>query len=158
MARLTNKDHLTEIERAIEAEVRNRPPIYEPTPAAPQSVIAPAIAMPDYVEHSEGATEIGKLSAEAIVREYEIAAKAIEAMGEELINLARQCEAMTRNAFAVNEELKQAAAGYREEAKRVFVHIENCSQLTVEVSKACADLRERIAASPPADRLRPKNK
>jgi len=54
-------------------------------------------------------------------------------MGEELINLARQCEAMTRNAFAVNEGLEQAAARYREEAKRVFVHIENCSLLT-----ACA--------------------
>jgi len=51
-------------------------------------------------------------------------------MGEELINLARQCEAMTRNAFAVNEGLEQAAARYREEAKRVFVHIENCSLLT----------------------------
>jgi hypothetical protein len=71
MVPLTNKDHFTEIERAIEAEVRNRPSIYEPTPVAPQSVIAPAIAMPDYVEHSEGATETGKLSAEAIVREYE---------------------------------------------------------------------------------------
>jgi hypothetical protein len=150
MVRLTNKDHdhLTDIERAIEAEVRNRPPIHEPTPAAPPSVIAPAMAMPDYVEHSEGATEIGKLSAEAIVREYEIAAKAIEAMGTELINLARQCEAMTRNAFAVNDELKQAAARYRKEAKRVFVYIENCSLLTEKVRKACADLTERIAAEP----------
>jgi hypothetical protein len=69
-------------------------------------------------------------------------------MGTELINLARQCEAMTRNAFAVNDELKQAAARYRKEAKRVFVYIENCSLLTEKVRKACADLTERIAAEP----------
>jgi ATP-dependent DNA ligase len=31
--------------------------------------------MPEYVQHREGATEIGKLSAEAIVGEYEAAAK-----------------------------------------------------------------------------------
>ena len=61
--------------------------------------------MPDYVEHSDGATEIGKLSAEAVVREYEAAAKDIEALGVELIEKARQCEAMTREALTVSEEL-----------------------------------------------------
>ena len=52
---------LTDIERAIEAEVRNMTPGHE----ALTSEVAPAMAMPDYVEHREGATEIGKLSAEA---------------------------------------------------------------------------------------------
>jgi hypothetical protein len=75
MVRSLGKDHLTEIERAIEAEVRNRPPLHEPNHATAPTVSAPAMAMPDYVEHSAGATEIGKLSAEAVVREYEIAAK-----------------------------------------------------------------------------------
>src|SRR6202158_4809675 len=80
---------LTDMEREIEAEVRNRPPVHEPRPVklAPPTVGAPALAMPDYVEHRDGATEIGKLSAEAVVREYEAAAKEIEAMGAELIEL-----------------------------------------------------------------------
>ena len=55
--------------------------------------------MPDYVEQNDGATEIGKLSAEAVVREYEAAAKDIEALGVELMEQARQCEAMTREAL-----------------------------------------------------------
>src|ERR1700730_16991683 len=78
---------LTDMEREIEVEVRNRPPVHEPGPVnlAPPGVGAPALAMPDYVEHRDGATEIGKLTAEAIVREYEAAAKDIEAMGAELI-------------------------------------------------------------------------
>jgi len=145
MVRSTSKDALTEIERAIEAEVRNRPPFYEPNPAAHPRVNAPAMAMPDYVEHSAGATEIGKLSAEAVVREYEIAAKEIEAMSAELIELVKQCETVTRGAITVTEELKETAGRYREEAKRVFLQIENCSQVTAEVRKVCTELRDKIA-------------
>ena len=68
---------MTDIEREIEAEFRKGLPVHEPRPAnfASPSVVAPDLAMPDYVEHHEGATEIGKLSAEAVVREYEAAAK-----------------------------------------------------------------------------------
>jgi hypothetical protein len=146
MVRSPGKDPLTEIERAIEAEVRNRPPVHQPNPAAPPTVNAPAMGMPDYVEHSAGATEIGKLSAEAVVREYEIAAKEIEVMGAELIDLVRQCEVVTRNALTVTEDLKETAGRYREEAKRVFRQIENCSQVTAEVRSICTELREKIAA------------
>ena len=132
---------LTDIERAIEAEVRNIAPAHE----VPTSEGALARAMPDYVEHREGATEIGKLSAEAVVREYESAAKEIEATGADLMDLVRQCETMTRNALAVTEQLKETAGRYREEAKRVFLEIENCSEVTAEVRKTCTELREKIA-------------
>ena len=52
---------------------------------------------------------------------------------------------MTRDALLVIEELKETAAQYREEAKRVFHQIENCSLLTAEVRKTCAEMKERIA-------------
>jgi hypothetical protein len=151
---------LTDMEREIEAEVRNRLPLHEPRPVnyTPPRVSAPALAMPDYVEHRDGATEIGKLSAEAVVREYEAAAKDIEAMGAELIERAKQCEAVTRDALAVTEELKETAERYREEAKRVFVQIESCSLATAEVRKTCAELKEKLAASGTIDRLKPKKK
>ena len=87
MAQSTMERFLTDVEGAIEAELRKRPPVHAPRPAnvVPPSLSAPALAMPDYVEHRKGATEIGKLSAEAVVQEYEVAAKEIEAMGAELI-------------------------------------------------------------------------
>ena len=146
MVRPPYKDPLTEIERAIEAQVRNRSPGHELNSTKPPTVTAPAIAMPDYVEHSAGATEIGKLSAEAVVREYEIAAKEIEVMGTELINLVKHCETVTRDAIAVTEELKETAGRYREEAKRVFQQIENCSQVTAEVRNICNELRDKITS------------
>jgi hypothetical protein len=46
----------------------------------------------------------------------------------------------------VNEEPKETAGRYREEAKRVFRQIENCSQATAEVRNICTELREKIAA------------
>jgi hypothetical protein len=106
------------------------------------------MSIPDYVEHRDGATEIGKLSAEAVVREYEAAAKEIEEMGGELIERVKQCEVMTRNALAVNEEMKETAARYREEAKRIFLQIENCTMMTAEVRKTCTELKEKIASPP----------
>lgn len=145
MVRSLGNDHLNEIERAIAAEVRNSPLVTESNLGAAPTVSAPAMAMPDYVEHSAGATEIGKLSAEAVVREYEIAAKEIEVMGKELMDLVKQCEDVTRDALTVTEELKETARRYREEAKRVFQQIEKCSQVTAEVRNICNDLREKIA-------------
>ena len=50
--------------------------------------------MPDYVEHKEGVNQVGKLSAEAVVREYDAAVKEIEALGAELTEAAKKCEAM----------------------------------------------------------------
>jgi predicted nucleic acid-binding Zn-ribbon protein len=55
---------------------------------------------------------------------------------------------MTRNALAVTEELKDTARRYREEAKRVFLQIENCSQVTAEVRQTCTELKEKIALKP----------
>ena len=146
MARPTRDQVLTDIQREIEAEL-SRPPAHVSSPdgVTPPTVAAPTIAMPEYVEHRDGATEIGKLSAEAVVSEFEAAAKEIDAMGAQLIERVKQCEAMTRDAFRVSKELKDVAARYREEAKRVFHQIENCSLITAEVSKACSELKEKIA-------------
>jgi hypothetical protein len=148
------------MEREIQAEIRSRPPIHEPRSAqfAPPTVGAPALAMPDYVEHRDGATEIGKLSAEAVVREYEATAKEIEAMGAEVVERVRQCEAMTRDALAVTEELKEIAGRYREEAKRAFDHIESCSLVVAEARKTCSELKDKIAVSLSADKLKQKRK
>jgi hypothetical protein len=138
---------LVDLEREIEAQVRRNPPGREQHPAnfSTATVRAPSLAMPDYVEHREGATEIGKLTAEAIVREYETAAKEIEGMGTQLIDCVKHCEAMTRDALVAIEEMKETAARYRDEAKRIFLQIEACTLMTAEVRKTCTELKEKIA-------------
>jgi hypothetical protein len=61
--------------------------------------LAPPV--PEYVSHRERATEIGKPSAEAIVQEYETAAKEIEAMGEIVKAMVQRCEQLTSSASAM---------------------------------------------------------
>ena len=158
MAQSTIGQVLTNIEREIQAEVQNRPPVQEPRRVdfAPPMAGAPDLAMPHYVEHRDGATEIGKLSAEAVVREYEAAAKDIEALGVELVETVKQCEAMSRDALAAMDELKETANHYRDEAKRVFLQIENCSLMTAEVRKICGELREKITVPVTIDRSKMK--
>jgi hypothetical protein len=141
--------NMVDLEREIEAEVRNRASVREPRPSlVPARTRTPTLSMPEYVEHREGTSEIGRLSAEAVVREYESAAKEIEAMGVELIERVKQCEAMTRDALAATKEMKETAKRYREEAKRIFLQIEDCSLMTEEVRKTCTALKARIAAPP----------
>src|SRR5689334_10636975 len=89
--------------------------------------------MPDYVEHKEGVNQVGRLSAEAVVREYDAAVKEIEALGAELTEAAKKCEAMVSGVHSMVNQIKELAANYREEGKRYFLQIEECSLTASEV-------------------------
>lgn len=93
-------------------------------------VNAPSLSMPDHVEQRDGTVNIGQLSAEAVVRGYEAAAKEIEAMGAEVL-----------------EGVNETAARYREEAKRILLEIQNCSSVTTEVRRLCAEMKNKIATT-----------
>ena len=112
-----------------------------PLPKAPSYRLQP---MPDYVAHQEGVPRVGALSAEAIVRDYETAAKEIETMGAELISAARKCEEMTTQVHSAFAYMQDTAKAYREEAKKIFQRIEECSKLTQEVYKICETLKHKI--------------
>ena len=107
----------------------------------------PKGSMPDYVEHKEGVNQVGRLSAEAVVREYEAAVKEIEALGAELTEAAKKCEAMGAGVHSMVTEIQELAANYREEGKRYFLQIEECSLTTSEVRTVCEALKKKIAAS-----------
>jgi hypothetical protein len=100
--------------------------------------------MPDYVEHREGVSRVGQLTAEAVVRDYEAAAKEIEAMGTELISAAKKCEAMTGEVHTAIAFMRDTAASYREEAKKIFLRIEECALFTEDVRKTCETVKRRM--------------
>ena len=107
--------------------------------------------MPDYVEHQEGVSRVGALSAEAVVRDYEAAAKEIESMGAELIDAAKRCEAMTAEVHNAIAYMRDTASAYREEAKKIFKRIEDCAMFTQDVRKTCEDVKRRMAEGTPAN-------
>jgi hypothetical protein len=131
---------LEELEREI-----NNSPIGPLRPRVPVRAVSP---MPDYVEHRNGVNEVGRLSAEAVVREYEAAVKEIEALGSELQEAAKKCEAMVAGVHGVVAEIKEFAAGYRDQGKRYFLQIEAVSLMTAEVRDTCEILKKKIAATP----------
>lgn len=105
---------------------------------------APSGPMPDYVEHEEGVTRVGALTAEAVVRDYEAAAKEIEAMGTELVSAAKRCEAMTAEVHNAIAFVRDTAASYREEAKKIFKRIEECAIMTEQVRKTCESVKLKM--------------
>jgi len=104
--------------------------------------------MPDYVEHREGVSQVGSLSAEAVVREYEAAAKEMDAMGADLISAAQKCEAMTAEVHKTIGLVQETATAYREDAKKMFTRIEECALLSEQVRKTCEEMRNKIASVP----------
>jgi signal transduction protein with GAF and PtsI domain len=133
--------NVNEIEGDIHEAMLQRPQHIQAVESMPR-----VLAVPDYVNHREDATEIGKLSAEAIVREYEVTAKEIEAMGEFIREMAQRCDQLTTSASAMLKDIKATAARYRKEGKRIFNEIESCSSATDEVRQLCETFRDRITA------------
>jgi hypothetical protein len=143
-APLLNPD---DIERDIGDVIQSsnrRPPAIRIVPN--NDLPLPKGPMPDYVEHKEGVNQVGKLSAEAVVREYDAAVKEIEALGTELAEAASKCEVMVAGVHATVAEIKELAANYRDEGKRYFLQIEECSLMTSEVRMVCEALKKKIAA------------
>ncbi len=81
------------------------------------------------------------------MRDYEAAAKEIEAMGAELISAAKKCEAMTAEVHTAIGYMRDTAAAYREEAKKIFKRIEDCAMLTEDVRKTCETIKRRIGSN-----------
>jgi len=132
---------VTRLEDEVRDVVQQRqPPVqavdYTPRPTAPP--------VPEYGSHREDVTEIGKLSAEAIVKEYEATAKEIEAMGEFVKEMVQRCEQLTASSAAMLKDIKLTAMRYRKEGKRMFDEIESCSTTTDEVRKLCESFRDRV--------------
>ena len=112
--------------------------------AAPPKVRMPSSPMPPYVEHHADVDQIGKLSAEAVIAQYEGAVKALEAMGTTLIDCVKRAETMAAGCKDAIAYLQDTAQKYREEAKLVFDRIEQASVVTAEVRSLCDEMRKKI--------------
>jgi signal transduction protein with GAF and PtsI domain len=130
-----------QVEGEIREAVHQRPAHIQAVAPPPQT---PTPQVPDYVSHREDVTEIGRLSAEAIVREYEVTAKEIEAMGEVVREMVQRCEQLGTAASAMLKDIKTTALNYRKEGKRIFDEIESCSSATDEVRRLCEAFRDKI--------------
>ena len=133
----------TRLEGEVRDAVQQGHPHVQALDFRPHTTLAPRV--PDYVSHREDVSEIGRLSAEAIVKEYEETAKEIETMGNVVREMVQRCEQLTQSATAMLKDIKLTAARYRKEGKRMFTEIESCSSATDEVRRMCEAFRDKIA-------------
>ena len=134
------------LEDEVREAVHHSPTYLQALDHVPRTLPPP---VPDYVSHREDVSEIGKLSAEALVKEYEETAKEIETMGNVVREMVQRCEQLTSSASAMLKDIKSTAARYRKEGKRMFTEIESCSSATDEVRRLCGSFRDKLAASDP---------
>ncbi len=102
--------------------------------------------LPEYVDHIDNVPKVGALSAEAVVRDYELAARSVEQLGKDLMSMAQKAEAMAKSVMLAVDEINSTAARYREEAKKAFEQIEQAALMTEDVRKTCGELREKLGA------------
>ena len=133
------------LEGEVREVVRQGHPYVQALDFAPRTISVPPV--PEYVSHREDVSEIAKLSAEAIVREYEETAKEIEAMGEVVRDMMQRCEQLTSSASTMLGDIKDTAARYRDEGKRMFTEIESCLSTTDEVRRLCEAFRDKLATA-----------
>lgn len=139
------------------AEIITRPSLIEaiedalpvPSPQILEQGKAPLPELPDYVPVDRGLDEslsrVGRLTSEAMAIEYEAAAKAIEAMGEHLLDLQRKMDAEAAMIVTAIDEVHAVAKHYREQGELMFKRIEDCARQTQRVREICMDLRPKVA-------------
>jgi hypothetical protein len=134
-----------QLEGEVREAVHQSHPHIQALDFVPRTTVAPPV--PDYVSHRDDVSEIGRLSAEAIVKEYEETAKEIETMGEVVSEMVKRCEQLTTSTSAMLKDIKATAARYRKEGKRMFTEIESCSSATDEVRRMCEAFRDKLAVN-----------
>jgi hypothetical protein len=112
--------------------------------AAPIKVGTSSSPMPPYVQHHADIDQIGKLSAEAVIAQYEGAVKALEAMGTTLIDCVKRAETMAAGCRDAIAYVQDTAQKYREEAKLIFDRIEQAAVMTAEVKLICDEMRKKL--------------
>jgi hypothetical protein len=90
--------------------------------------------------------DIGRLSAEAVLAQYDHAAKCVEELGLEVKERIRKLEDQLKEADADLKLIGEAANKIREKGKLVHAQIEEASQLSKDIRETCAEFVRKVGA------------
>ena len=91
--------------------------------------------------------DLGKLTSEAVLAQFDHAAKAVEAMGVAVRESAAKMEAAMKDHTADLELISKAAEHIRQKGANVQAQIEQASALTAEIREACAQFQKEPAVA-----------
>jgi len=90
--------------------------------------------------------ELGRMSAEAVLSQYEAAARKVEEMGDDVKKRISDLEAALHECDDDLKLIGEAAAAIREKGKHVQVQIEEASALSRDIRTACEEFKKKIGA------------
>jgi methyl-accepting chemotaxis protein len=88
--------------------------------------------------------DIGKLSADAVLEQFKMAAKSVEEMGEEVQERIRALEAAIHECNSDMQLLREAADAIREKGKHAHAEIERTSAVSKDIRDIVAQIKAKI--------------
>lgn len=92
------------------------------------------------------AEDVGRLSAQAVMAQYEYAAKCVEELGAEVKDRVQKLEAQLKEADIDLKLIGDAATKIREKGKLIHTQIEEASQLSQDIRETCAEFVRKVGA------------
>lgn len=121
---------IDDLETQMQEVLRNDPPPRDASTALARISVTPE--------------EIGRLSAEAVMAQFEQASQAVEGLGGEVKDSAHKLEAAMQQHMADLKLLTDAANKIREKGKAIQKLIEEASALSRKIHDACADFNGKV--------------
>jgi hypothetical protein len=149
----TDTFDVSQVEDEIELALQDCKPLRAQSPAdyAMPSIrhrtplpTTPLPPLPSYVEHKIGVDELGQVTAESVVAQYESAVTSLQEMGTTLIDCVHRAETMAAGCKSALAFIQDTAQQYRDESKLIFERIEQASLKTAEVRSVCEEMRAKL--------------
>lgn len=120
----------------------------QPTPRVIPMPETRPIAGIDYVTHGKGVPEIGMVTAEAVLRDYEETAKTFTELGAQIKDAANRCENYLEELKDISTYMNKVAQESRERAANIFKAIEESAKITAQVRKQAEELYQQVLSTP----------
>ncbi len=128
------------VEADITALIRHR----RPSDYAPPAVRQPRSELPSYVKHAEGADEIAKLTAHAIIKQYEELALTLEKLRDPLMEQADGHQKALDNLHAEMKRVDDSVQRVRDLGTQAFEQFQKTAGVIAEVRRVCDDACDKI--------------
>lgn len=88
--------------------------------------------------------DLGRMSAEAVLTQYEAAAKAVEEMGVSVKDRVSKIASALLECDKDMKEIAETAASIREKGNHVRIQIEEASALSNDIRAACIEFKKKV--------------
>lgn len=90
--------------------------------------------------------DVGRMSAEAVLAQYEVAAKSVEAMGNDVKDRISTLEAALAECDKDMKIIVECAAMIRDKGLQVKLQIEQASAVSHDIREACIEFKRKVGA------------